>query len=292
MISRRFSSKLLKPSHYSSSLSLFSTDLITSTWAQSSQSTPLSNTISKPSSEFLPSRNGEPSNFIFDSGSSSDSFRRLLKNQKKLFSLKPSIFDPSFARLCSISYVNSRNPFLNYPSVPKPRFHSTGKTSSDSKKPQNPNPYPGQNPDFKHQEIEGPTVERDLSALAEETREVLQRTMKSMYSLSKAMAVLGLIQLGLGAWITYISGSSPISGVSMQSFVAFAFPFSLAFLLRQSLKPMYFFKKTEEQGRLQILTLTLQVTKQMNLFFVRGGAVSKICIFGLSAGLLLAAFSR
>jgi hypothetical protein len=63
-------------------------------------------------------------------------------------------------------------------------------------------------------------------------------------------------------------------------------------MLRQSLKPMHFFKKMEEQGRLQILTLTLQVAKQMNVLFVRVKGVSFLCILGLSAGLVFAVFSR
>ena len=136
-------------------------------------------------------------------------------------------------------------------------------------------------------------MERDLSSLANETREVLEGMMKNIYGLSKVVAFLGLVQLGLGAWITYTSGSSsPVSEVSVQSFLAFAFPFSLAFVLRQSLKPMYFFKKMEEQGRLQILTLTLQVAKQLNVFFVRVRGVSLACIVGLSAGVLYAVVSR
>lgn len=101
--------------------------------------------------------------------------------------------------------------------------------------------------DFKHQDIEGPTVERDLSALAGETREVVEAMMKNVYSLSKAMAILGLVQLGIGAWISYATRASPFTEVSIQSFVSFGFPFSLAFILRQSLKPMMFFKKMEEQ---------------------------------------------
>ncbi|KAB1224819.1 hypothetical protein CJ030_MR1G028669 [Morella rubra] len=174
----------------------------------------------------------------------------------------------------------------------KPRFYSTSDSSSESEKPHNPSPYPSQNPDFKHQEIEGPTVERDLSALANETREVLGSMTKTMCGLSKAVAILGLVQLGLGAWISYINNSSPFSEISIQSSVAFAFPFSLAFMLRQSLKPMFFFKKMEEQGRLQILTLTLQIFKNLNVLFVRVRGVSFICVAGLSIGFLFTLISR
>ncbi|KAI9071626.1 hypothetical protein K1719_046411 [Acacia pycnantha] len=57
---------------------------------------------------------------------------------------------------------------------------SAEKPSPVFEKPQDPEAYPSQNPHFKHQEIEGPTVERDLSALAEETRDVLEKMMKNM----------------------------------------------------------------------------------------------------------------
>jgi hypothetical protein len=175
---------------------------------------------------------------------------------------------------------------------PKHRYFSSSGSSSDSDEPQDQSEYPSQNPDFKHQEIEGLTVERDLSALANETREVLERTMKNIYGLSRAVAVLGLVQLGLGAWISYVTKATPMTEVSIQSFVAFGFPFTLAFKLRQTLKPMLFFRKMEELGRLQILTLTLQVTKNLNNFFVRVRGVSFLCIAGMSVGLLFTLLSR
>lgn len=187
------------------------------------------------------------------------------------------------------SFTKSNSLFSDLVSSKNPRFFST----SDPEKPQeNRSEYPSQNPDFKHQEIEGPTVERDLSALANETRQVLDEMMKRIYSLSRLVAVLGLCQLGLGAWISYVTRSSPIMEVSIQSFVAFGFPFTLAFMLRRSLKPMYFFKKMEEQGRLQILTLTLQVVKNLNTFFVRVQGVSYLCIAGMSFGLVFILLSN
>lgn len=172
------------------------------------------------------------------------------------------------------------------------RFLSTTSESDPSPgledKPKNTSEYPN----FKHQEIEGPTVERDLSALANETREVLEKLMKTVYGLSRAVALLSLVQLGLGAWISYITRSSPIAEVSIQSFVAFGFSFSLALMLRHSLKPMFFFKKMEEQGRLQILTLTLQVAKSLNIFFLRLRGASFMCIAGLSVGFLFNMLSK
>ncbi|KAJ4970857.1 hypothetical protein NE237_003956 [Protea cynaroides] len=180
----------------------------------------------------------------------------------------------------SLSQEKLRNPGF--------KFLSTPSDDANSEKIK----YPSRNPGFKHQEIEGPTVERDLSELANETRQVLEGLMRTIYGLSKAVALLGLIQLGCGAWISYITRSSPIMEVSIQSLVAFAFPFSLAFLLRQSVQPMSFFKRMEEQGRLQILTLTLQIAKCVNVFFVRVRGVSLICAAGMSLGLLFAVLSR
>ncbi|KAG8363587.1 hypothetical protein BUALT_Bualt19G0037900 [Buddleja alternifolia] len=170
------------------------------------------------------------------------------------------------------------------------RFLST----SNPNEPTNENSieHPSQNQEFKHQEITGPTVERDLSALANETRDVLETMMKSIYSLSKVLAGLGLVHLGLGAWMSYSMRNSPVPEVAIQSFMAFGLPFSVALMLRRALKPMYFFKKMEEQGRLQILTLTLQVAKNLNTFFLRFRGVSYLCIAGASVGLIFVAVSR
>ncbi|KAK9157781.1 hypothetical protein Scep_004355 [Stephania cephalantha] len=169
-----------------------------------------------------------------------------------------------------------------------PKFFSTSTQSGPDDKPSSQE----KSHEFKNEEIVGPTVERDLSALANEMREVLESLMKTIFNLSKALAVLGLVHLGCGAWISYAAQSSPISAVSIQSFAAFAFPFSLAFLLRRLLKPMTFLRKMEERGRLQILTLTLQVTKSLNLFLVRVRGVSFTCVLGMIVGLLFNVFSK
>ncbi|XP_008808202.1 uncharacterized protein LOC103720334 [Phoenix dactylifera] len=149
---------------------------------------------------------------------------------------------------------------------------------------------PLRSPEFQHQEITGPTVERDVSALANETRQVLDSLRKSIYHLSTTLAVLGIGHLGLGAWIAY--AVRPPDEVLIQGLMAFAFPFSLAFLMRRSLKPITFFRKMEEQGRLQILTLTLQVSKSVNLLFLRTRVVSVCCILGISAGSLVTLWLR
>ncbi|KAI3697395.1 hypothetical protein L6452_30381 [Arctium lappa] len=171
-----------------------------------------------------------------------------------------------------------------------PKFLSTATPQSDPEQTQKPNENPTQtHEEFKHQEITGPTVERDVSALANETRQVLDVMTKTIYNLSKSLALLGLFQLGLGAWISYVTKSTPIPEVSVQSCLAFGLPFSLSFMLRRSLKPISFFRKMEEQGRLQILTLTLQVAKNLNVFFARLNVVSYLCIGVASLGVLVIA---
>ncbi|KAK4735542.1 hypothetical protein R3W88_009803 [Solanum pinnatisectum] len=184
-----------------------------------------------------------------------------------------------------LALTNHQNPLKM-----NPRYFSSSNEGGGN--PKSPGEYPSENPEFKHQEITGPTVERDVTPLANETREVLEKMLKSMYSLSKAFAVLGLVHLGLGTWLTYKTQSSPIPEISIQSFLAFGLPFSLAFMLRRALKAIYFFKKMEEQARLQILTLTLQAAKQLNLLFVRTQGVTYSCVAVTSLGLILVVFSR
>ncbi|KAL7126099.1 hypothetical protein ABFS83_14G163100 [Erythranthe nasuta] len=194
----------------------------------------------------------------------------------------------SSPKLLAQSLINPRKIQNPYAASGKIRFLSTSENPNQSS-PSNETP---ENQELKHQEITGPTVERDLSLLANETRDVLETMMKNVYSLSKVLAGLGLVHLGLGAWISYTMNNSPVAEVSIQSLLAFGLPFSLAFMLRRALKPMYFFKKMEEQGRLQILTLTLQVAKNLNTFFVRIRGVSYLCIAGASLGLVFVAVFR
>ncbi|KAL1220053.1 hypothetical protein V5N11_017662 [Cardamine amara subsp. amara] len=108
--------------------------------------------------------------------------------------------------------------------------------------------------------------------------------MNNMYSLSGAMGVLGLTQLILGGAILYATRSDSMREMTIQSCIAFGFPFAMALMMRRSLKPMFFFKKMEELGRLHILTLTLHVAKNLNLLFVRARVVSILCVAGLCLG--------
>ncbi|CAL9055761.1 uncharacterized protein LOC135676632 [Musa acuminata AAA Group] len=175
------------------------------------------------------------------------------------------------------------------PSLPKTLYPDPRNLSAGPSGGSEPESEP-QVPEFRHQEIVGPTVERDDSALANETRQVLDGLARSIYSLSSAFALLGVAHLGLGAWIVF--AVRPPDEVLVQGLAAFGFPFSMAFLMRRALKPIVFFRKMEEQGRLQILTLALQATKNLNLLFIRARVVSFCCIVGISAGSLAALLGR
>ncbi|KAL1207731.1 hypothetical protein V5N11_002116 [Cardamine amara subsp. amara] len=98
------------------------------------------------------------------------------------------------------------------------------------------------------------------------------------------MGVLGLTQLILEGAILYATRSDSMREMTIQSCIAFGFPFVMVLMVRQSLKPMFFFKKMEELGRLQVLTLTLPVAKNLNLLFVRARVVSILCVAGLCLG--------
>lgn len=327
MIPRRLTRRLLKPSQASSFF--LSSALFTSHKPQNPNPTttqfstnPTFSHLKPQIPEFYPSLLDHVANFQFRSSFypkpikinteiRNDHSNLLSGEQPRIFWASISSFDfqnqQQFSKMDEFKNLAVLDRKLSTPSLrfarsysssdPNLKNNSPSGSPSESENPENPktrNPseYPSQNPNFKHQEIEGPTVERDLSALASETREVLEGMMKNVYTLSRVIALLGLAQLGLGAWISYITRSSPIMEVSVQSFLAFGFPFTLAFMLRQSLKPMYFFKKMEEQGRLQILTLTLQVAKNLNIFFVRARGASVLCIVGLSIGLVFALLSK
>ncbi|KAL5207369.1 hypothetical protein ABZP36_031804 [Zizania latifolia] len=138
---------------------------------------------------------------------------------------------------------------------------------------------------MRHQEIEGPTVERDTSPLAYETRRELDALRGTVQRLSASLALLGGAHLAAGAWIA--SGAAPVgveSAAAMQGVAAFAFPFTAALVLRRAIKPIAFFQKMETNGRLQVLTLCLQATKNVNLMLLRTRVVSISCALGVSVG--------
>ncbi|GAB4832607.1 hypothetical protein Ancab_006625 [Ancistrocladus abbreviatus] len=279
-ISRRLASNLLNP-QFSSSTSLKSVHFIYLN-LQDPLSNPTSSNSPRSSQSILLTPPFSSSNFRFPLRNSATQIQFHLKPyQNPRTPNQGSMTCNSF----SLQESKGQNPNL----MMMIRFLST---TNESNIKEDPEKYPSKMPEFKHQEIEGPTVERDLSALANETREVIDGLMKNIYGLSKVLAVLGLVQLGYGAWISYVTRSSPMMEVSIMSAVAFGFPFSMAFLLRQTLKPMHFYKKMEEIGRLQILTSTMQMVKNVNLFFVRVRGMTYFCIAGMSIGFLFTLLSR
>lgn len=183
-------------------------------------------------------------------------------------------------------YAHGPNPLLLHPHR---RFSSTPDT--------NPNPdaaYTPASPEsMRHQEIEGPTVERDTSPLAEETRRELDALRRAVHRLSASLALLGGAHLAAGVWI--VSGAAPVgveSAAAVQGVAAFAFPFTAALVLRRAIKPIAFFQKMEANGRLQVLTLCLQATKNVNLMLLRTRVVAISCALGVSVGSVAAILMR
>ncbi|KAL6911380.1 hypothetical protein ACP4OV_000185 [Aristida adscensionis] len=147
--------------------------------------------------------------------------------------------------------------------------------------------------EMRHQEIEGPTVERDTSPLADETRRELDALRRAVQRLSASLALLGGAHLAAGAWIA--AGAPPVgveSAAAVQGVAAFAFPFTAALVLRRAIKPIAFFQKMEANARLQVLTLCLQATKNVNLMLLRTRVVAISCALGVSVGSVVAILMR
>ncbi|PUZ77369.1 hypothetical protein GQ55_1G365900 [Panicum hallii var. hallii] len=147
--------------------------------------------------------------------------------------------------------------------------------------------------EMRHQEIEGPTVERDTSPLADETRRELDALRRTVQGLSGSLALLGGAHLAAGAWIAY--GAPPLgveSAAAVQGVAAFAFPFTVALVLRRAIKPIAFFQKMEANARLQVLTLCLQATKNVNLMLLRTRVMAISCALGVSVASVAAILMR
>lgn len=100
-----------------------------------------------------------------------------------------------------------------------------------------------------------------------------------------------MVQLGVGALSARGLTNQNLLSVSASS-VAFGFPFCMAIMMRQSVKAMRFFDKMENIGRLQILTSTMQISKQVQLFFGRVRVVAYASISGLVVSLVYTVFDR
>ncbi|XP_062222187.1 uncharacterized protein LOC133921363 [Phragmites australis] len=206
--------------------------------------------------------------------------------------LSRRLLSPTAAAAMHLSkpFAYGRNPYILF--HPGLCFFSTSPDSSPNSSasgPSDPNPSAGSAPaspeSMRHQEIEGPTVDRDTSPLADETRRELDALRRTVQRLSASLALLGGAHLAAGAWIAY--GAAPFgveSATAVQGVVAFAFPFTVALVLRRAIKPIAFFQKMEANARLQVLTLCLQATKNVNLMLLRTRVVAISCVLGVSVG--------
>ncbi|XP_066318402.1 uncharacterized protein [Miscanthus floridulus] len=124
--------------------------------------------------------------------------------------------------------------------------------------------------EMRHQEIEGPMVERDTSPLADETRRELDALRRTVQRLSGSLALLGGVHLAPRAWIAY--GAPPLgvgSAAAVQGVAAFAFPFAVALVLRRAIKPIAFFQKLEANARLQVLKRSPPLKGNMDNITIR-----------------------
>ncbi|OEL12521.1 hypothetical protein BAE44_0026458 [Dichanthelium oligosanthes] len=194
------------------------------------------------------------------------------------------------------TFAHGRDPFVLL--HPGRRFFSaSANPSPNSSTPSEPGPSAPSAPispdEMKHQEIEGPTVERDTSPLADETRRELDALRRTVQRLSGSLALLGGAHLAAGAWIAY--GAPPLgveSAAAVQGVAAFAFPFTVALVLRRAIKPIAFFQKMEANARLQVLTLCLQATKNVNLMLLRTRVMAISCALGVSVASVAAILMR
>ena len=137
--------------------------------------------------------------------------------------------------------------------------------------------------DFQHEEIVGPTVERDSSRVADELRESLAVLQRRMVSFQTSLVVLGCVQ---GAGAVWCSVSWHAFNPTWQLPPAALLSFALAFVLRQALQPIAFFGKLEERSRLRIITLSLMIAKGFASFFNRARILVAISATGLLCVLL------
>ncbi|KAL6635022.1 hypothetical protein ACP70R_027693 [Stipagrostis hirtigluma subsp. patula] len=214
--------------------------------------------------------------------------------------LSRRLLSPTAAAAVSLPkpFAHGREPFILlhpgrrfFSASPDPSPKSSASASSETNQGATSDPV---SPDaMRHQEIEGPTVERDTSPLADETRRELDALRRTVQRLSASLALLGGAHLAAGAWIA--SGAPPVgveSAAAVQGVAAFAFPFTAALVLRRAIKPIAFFQKMEANARLQVLTLCLQATKNVNLMLLRTRVVAIACALGVSVGSVVAILMR
>eukprot|EP00250_Pteridium_aquilinum_P007359 c17096_g1_i1 orf=173-1003(-) len=170
---------------------------------------------------------------------------------------------------------------------PKAAFSSAAKkeeTAFETESASSPSPKTLE--DFQHEEIVGPTVERDMSPVADELRKAHLEMREAIQKFTKALLAVGAVHLVWGGMMFRVL-DSPFSHALMTQVCASALVlFGLAYYSKQALKPIEFFTRLEERSRLRILTLSLQVTKTMSSFFQRGYGVGLVLFLALTANLL------
>lgn len=140
--------------------------------------------------------------------------------------------------------------------------------------------------DFQHEEIVGPTVERDMSPVADELRKAYLEMREAIQKFTKALLAVGAVHLMWGGMMFRVMDSPLSHALLTQVSVSAFIMFGLAYYSKQTLKPIEFLMKLEERSRLRIITLSLQVTKTIGSFFQRGYGVGLVLLFGLTAHLL------
>ncbi|CAM6082800.1 unnamed protein product [Calypogeia fissa] len=134
--------------------------------------------------------------------------------------------------------------------------------------------------DFQHEEIVGPTVERDESDTANQLRESLGQLTAFMTSLRNGFLLLGGVQLLALLWSSVFHGVGFFVGLSQDFSLVMSFVF--AYLLRVFGPRIEFFSKIEGRSRMRTLTLSLQAIRMLNLYFFRSSFVVKavaLCSF-------------
>ncbi|BBM98599.1 hypothetical protein MPTK1_1g14710 [Marchantia polymorpha subsp. ruderalis] len=132
--------------------------------------------------------------------------------------------------------------------------------------------------DFQHEEIVGPTVERDLSDTADQVRDSLNSLRDHMASFSTGFLILGTVQLVAALWSAFIK-TDPSSIGLWRDMPYILLSFTFAYLLWNARSANDFFTKIEGRSRIRILTLSLQVIKGISQFFYRSGVMVKFVAF-------------
>eukprot|EP00249_Psilotum_nudum_P011434 c23175_g1_i1 orf=226-1272(-) len=224
-------------------------------------------------------------------GGSSLSLALIVRSNSRFFSFcannHTALICQSLSRLQNSLVVQSISESKASKQSEPSRTYSTSTTDgAGSEKGSTFHSHPQSIDDFQHEEIVGPTVERDMSAVANELRETCIELRASILTLTKFLVAIGVLHV-IWATLMFFTVELPFSSVLLtQVVVSATVPFGLAFHFWQSLKPMEFFTKLEERSRLRVLTLSLQVTKALAASYQRGYGIALLTIIALSAHLI------